>query len=220
MEKRLGKSGRPARYQRLDMPAVPAICQTCGTVFPSGIFAENSRNISFVGNRSGPCPNCGGMGEIPDGVYDFVGDTVRVVASSGYSRSQLQRIATLLIQARAAGTPAADVASALEDEAPELAEIAKRLLVPRTPADLVAWLMLLLLVIQMFIAKPSTGLSEKEVERLTEQAVEQAIQSEPAQRHADAAPAPAPVVKRPPPPPRKQRAASERQRKRRRPQSR
>jgi hypothetical protein len=195
------------------MPAVPAICRTCGTVFESGIVAENSHNISFVGSTAGPCPNCGGTGEIPDGVYDFVGDTVRVVASSGYSHAQLQKIATLLIQARAAGMPAADVATALEDEAPELAVIAKRLLVPKTPADLVAWLTLLLLVVQMFMAKPSSGLSERDVERMTEQAVERAIQSAPARPRANAAPAPS--VKRPPPPPRKQREAKKRQRKRR-----
>jgi hypothetical protein len=195
------------------MPAVPAICRTCGTVFPSGIVAENSRDISFTGSTAGPCPNCGGTGEIPDGLYDFVGDTVRVVARSGYSRGQLERVAALLVQARQARTPAADVVAALEDEAPELSEIAKRLLVPKTPADLVAWLALLLLVVQMLTAKPSSDLSEKDVERLTQQAVERAI-TPPAATRRRADPAQAPMVK-PPAPPRKQREARKRQRKRR-----
>jgi hypothetical protein len=52
-------------------------------VFPSGIEVKNARNITMVGNTAGPCPVCGGIGEIPDGVYDFVGDTIRVVAASG-----------------------------------------------------------------------------------------------------------------------------------------
>ena len=36
------------------MPAVLAVCDTCGTPFPSGIFIENSTNISMTGNSSGP----------------------------------------------------------------------------------------------------------------------------------------------------------------------
>lgn len=36
------------------MPSVPAFCDTCGTVFNSGIFVENSTNISFAGNLDEP----------------------------------------------------------------------------------------------------------------------------------------------------------------------
>jgi hypothetical protein len=36
------------------MPDVPAICRTCGTVFPSGIFAENSRGLTITGCTAGP----------------------------------------------------------------------------------------------------------------------------------------------------------------------
>jgi hypothetical protein len=182
-------------------------------VFPSGIVAENSRDISFTGCTAGPCPNCGGTGEVPDGVYDFVGDTIRVVASTGYSRQQLERLAALVVQAREARTPAADVVATLEREAPELAGLAKRLLVPKTPADLAAWLTLLLMVLQMFIARPASEVSEKDVERLTERAVERAIKP-PARAPQQADRGQTPEVKRPPPPPRKQREARKRQRRR------
>ena len=30
------------------MPSVPAFCDTCGTVFNSGIFVENATNITFM----------------------------------------------------------------------------------------------------------------------------------------------------------------------------
>lgn len=29
------------------MPMIPAICDRCGTMFSSGIFVENSSNITF-----------------------------------------------------------------------------------------------------------------------------------------------------------------------------
>jgi hypothetical protein len=192
------------------MPDVPAICRTCGAVFGSGIFAENSRDITFTGCTAGPCPRCGDTGEIPDGVYDFVGDAVRVVAASDYSRERLERIAAIVVQARQAGAPATEVVAALEREAPELSDLAKRLLVPKTPADLIAWLTLLLMVLQIFLASSRTSpVSTDDIERLTEQAVERAIE-QPAHRAHDARERPA--AKRPPPPPRKQQRARKAQR--------
>lgn len=197
------------------MPAVPAICRTCGAVFSApNIFGGDALNVTMIGNTVGPCPHCGGVGEIPDGVYDFVGDTIRIVASSGYSRQQLERLAALVAQAREARAPAAEVVATLEREAPELSELAERLLVPKTPADLAGWLMLLLMVLQLVLARPSSDVSEQDVQRLTEQAVERAIQQQP----APAAPSPRsvsgePTSKRPPPPPRKQRRSRNRQRK-------
>jgi len=38
------------------MPMVPAFCNTCGTVFNSGMFFENSRHITMTGCTTGPCP--------------------------------------------------------------------------------------------------------------------------------------------------------------------
>jgi hypothetical protein len=197
------------------VPPVPAICRDCGAVFAApNIFQGEALNVTMIGNTVSPCPRCGGTGEIPDGVYDFVGDTIRVVANSGYSRQQLERLAALVAQARGARTPAAEVVATLEREAPELSELAKRLLVPKTPADLAGWLMLLLMVLQIFLARPSPDISEKEVERLTEQAVERATQQQP----APSAPSPPsaggePTSKRPPPPPRKQRRSTNRRKK-------
>jgi hypothetical protein len=182
------------------MPAVPAICRTCGTVFPSGIVADNSRDIMFTGCTAGPCPKCGGTGEVPDGVYDFVGEAMRVVAAPSCSRERLERIAAILAQARQAGAPAAQVVDALKLEAPELSDLARRILVPRTRAELAGFLVVLLMVVQIYLmAKPPSQPSEAELNRLAEQAVERAIER-PAHRAHDAREQPR--AKRPPPPPR------------------
>lgn len=194
------------------MPHVPAICRTCGAVFPSGIVADNSRDIMFTGCTAGPCPRCGGTGEIPDGVYDFVGEAMRVVAAPSYSRERLERIAAILAQARQAGAPAADVVAALEDEAPELSDLARRLLVPRTPAELAGFLVVLLMVVQIYLmTKPPSQPTEAELNQLAEQAVERAIE-QPTHRAHDARQHS--TAKRPPPPPprRLQRARKARRR--------
>ena len=55
------------------MPNIPAIClnSSCNTVFPSSFALEGEcRDITFTSCFSGPCPNCGGQGKIPDGNYN------------------------------------------------------------------------------------------------------------------------------------------------------
>jgi hypothetical protein len=135
-------------------------------------------------------------------VYDFVGDAVRMFAASSYSREQLERIAALVAKARETGMPASEVAATIEREAPELAEVARRLLVPRTPADLIAWLTLLLMVLQLHLASGQRSQpTEAEIKRLTDQALERALE-QPAHRAHDARPQ-RPEAKQPPLPPRK-----------------
>ena len=77
-----GKSQRDPQSLPLPTPSIPvflrpngvvlpARCQVCGTWFPSGFMIGFGSTAGMVGNTSGPCPVCGGMGRIPDGVYNF-----------------------------------------------------------------------------------------------------------------------------------------------------
>jgi hypothetical protein len=52
------------------MVNMPAVCGACGTIFPSG-FTIAGGAYYLSGNQAGPCPGCGGMGRIPDGVIDL-----------------------------------------------------------------------------------------------------------------------------------------------------
>lgn len=74
------------------MVMLPAICDNCGTIFASGFNFASVRNISMRGNKSGPCPKCGEMGSIPDGVYDVVDNVINVTALSKLSNVQLLKI--------------------------------------------------------------------------------------------------------------------------------
>lgn len=133
------------------MPMMPAICETCGTMFPSGIVIENSYNITFSGNRAGPCPQCGGMGAIPDGVYDFIGDTIKVLAGSHRSVEDLRRLRTIVRDARRDHRPITEVTQAIKDEDPELGSVIERLVLPRNAGEFYAFLAFLVATITLIL---------------------------------------------------------------------
>src|SRR2546428_2899481 len=106
------------------MPAVLAVCDTCGTAFPSGIFIENSTDITMAGNRSGPCPRCGGMGSIPDGRYDATRGSIRIMATSATSVESLRRLEVVLRGVSRRGVSGRAVAEAIRTQAPEFSALA------------------------------------------------------------------------------------------------
>jgi hypothetical protein len=120
------------------MPAVPAFCDTCGTVFNSGFFVENSREVSFAGNRSGPCPKCGGMGHVPDGVFNFIGNTIEILSAPERTHAELMRLAEILRQAKERSETKEQVAERIEKEVPGLAKLAG--LLPSNRAELYGFL--------------------------------------------------------------------------------
>jgi hypothetical protein len=63
------------------MPLMPAICDNCGAVFSSGVMgSDGASHITFANCTAGPCPRCGGMGHIPDGVYNFIGNAIEFLS--------------------------------------------------------------------------------------------------------------------------------------------
>ena len=62
------------------MALVPVICDSCSVIWGAeNIFAGSGANIQMTGNKVSPCPNCGSVGSIPDGVYELQDDTLKVV---------------------------------------------------------------------------------------------------------------------------------------------
>lgn len=129
------------------MPILPAVCDSCSTLFNSGFRVENSRHITIEDFTTGPCPRCGGRGHIPDGVYDVVGDTIRVLATTTQSAEALVQLARVLERARASGAQdPGRVAASIEKESPEfsaLADVLRRLRGVR----LIEWVTMALAVI-------------------------------------------------------------------------
>ena len=101
------------------MPAIPAVCDTCGTVFSSGIYGEKTTSVTLVGNTAGPCPRCGDMGHVPDGTFSFTEDTIELLQGPQRTVSELQRLAEILRQARERNASTEEVAETIRRESPQ-----------------------------------------------------------------------------------------------------
>lgn len=131
---------------------VPAVCDNCGAIFASGIEAINSTNITFSNCGAGPCPACGGMGHIPDGVYNFVGNTIELLSGPARTASELQRLADILRKARKRKASLEEVAREIEGEVPELSTLIKDIL-PKNRSELYAFLALILSAISLILSQ-------------------------------------------------------------------
>jgi len=134
------------------MPNIPAFCDTCGAVFNSGFVAENSTNISFSGCGAGPCPNCGGMGHIPDGVFNFIGNTIEILSAPERTIAELTRLAQILREAKAKADTREQVVSRIEKELPSLSGLGK--LLPENKSELYGFLAVVLAAVQLFSQTP------------------------------------------------------------------
>jgi len=134
------------------MPILPAFCDTCGAAFSSGIFVENATNISFLGNKSGPCPQCGGMGHVPDGVFNFIGSTIEILSAPERTISELLSLARLLREAQAKTETKEQVLSRIQKDLPALSLLAK--ILPESKSDLYAFLSVVIAAIALYTQSP------------------------------------------------------------------
>jgi hypothetical protein len=132
------------------MAMVPAICDSCGAIFGSESFIGGSgaKDITLIGNKVGPCPNCGGMGSIPDGVYDIQDDTLKVIRAAGTSPQTLQSLIGLLESLRRGEASSSQVIDRVEREAPALAPTVRNALGKSDPAK---WITLLIAIITLYL---------------------------------------------------------------------
>ena len=164
---------------------VPALCDTCGAFFDSGVEVSNSTNITFGQTRAGPCPRCGNLGHIPDGTYNFIGNTIELLSGPARSRSDLERLADILKAARTAGGSPEEVRDQIRKEVPELSSIAD--LLPKTRNEFYGFLAILVSILTLILGEIRRGEQPKvEVNQIINQIT----------RVVSAPPAPAPKVGR------------------------
>lgn len=131
---------------------VPAICNTCGSLFPSGFNLQpGATDAAFVGCDAGPCPNCGGDGSIPDGIYNLIGNTIRILSQSSQTTAQLQRLAAILKETYQSKASVTSLEERLEKDLPELSSFRDAL--PKTRNELYAFIAIALTIIMMLIGQ-------------------------------------------------------------------
>lgn len=158
------------------MPAVPAFCDSCGAAFASGFFVDNARSVTFSGCSSGPCPACGGMGHVPDGVFNFIGNTIEILSAPNRTVNELRQLANLIKAAEERRAPPEEVAEQIRAELPGFRQIAD--LLPTNRGELYGFLALVLAAAQL-LSSPSGTTNNITVNQVIEQACPPAPASQP-----------------------------------------
>ena len=120
-------------------------------IFPSAVEVSDSTNISFYGCGSGPCPGYGGDGHIPDGVYNFIGNTIELLSGPSRTVSELERLASILMQARQEGASLAQVGKKIQDEVPELSSLKN--ILPKSRSELYAFIAIIIAIVSLVLGQ-------------------------------------------------------------------
>lgn len=134
------------------MAQIPVVCDSCGEFFTVPSPFGDVAGATFIGNTAGPCPQCGGMGHVPDGVYNLVGSTIELLRATPRSANELHRIAARLAALRAEGADLGSIRRVMEEELPEVRTLGD--LAPRTRQD---WYMLGTILLALLALLARTG---------------------------------------------------------------
>ncbi|WP_308015736.1 SEC-C metal-binding domain-containing protein [Priestia aryabhattai] len=141
------------------MSQVPAFCTECGLIFPSRqLSISNSRNIT-IENCTEECISCGSIAKVPDGVYNFIGETIELLSGPERTVEELNRLAEILRVSKRNNSSYEQVMDEVQREVPQVASLLSMIL-PKTPDQFYAFMNLLLATI-MFLTNLSSGENEK-----------------------------------------------------------
>lgn len=130
--------------------SIPAFCDNCGKPFPSGFAGGGSATLIMRGNKSGPCPHCGGMGTILDATYRLDKGIIEVLAASSPTRERLEKLRDVLIEARKTGAGVTEVKDMVETSGLGFSKVSD--FVPQTANELYQFLGLLIALISLAVA--------------------------------------------------------------------
>ncbi|WP_088033548.1 SEC-C metal-binding domain-containing protein [Evansella clarkii] len=101
------------------MVDIPAVCDDCGAVFPSGIGGDGGSIITLGNNKSGPCPNCNGMGSVLDGTFRLASGALEVLTAPQRTVEELKRLSQVLNKAKEQRITPEEFKSEVENELPQ-----------------------------------------------------------------------------------------------------
>ena len=109
------------------MVDIPAVCSTCGALFFAPNLVGGAGRVEFRDSRLNPCPACGGVGDVIDGVYDAATNTARLLIHSPIKFHLLAKLEQILRAAKKQDLSRDQVASRLEEEVSNLKVLGQRL---------------------------------------------------------------------------------------------
>lgn len=153
------------------MVDIPAICDTCETVFPSGIVVNNVTNLVMSGNKAGPCPKCGNWGHIPDGSFSVMEGVIEILNAPQRTIEELKRFSEILHDYKTNKITPEKMEHRVEKEVPGVSTILN--LLPKTReekrSDLKFFITTVIAIIGIVIAMQGNGEDKEKIE--TEQII-------------------------------------------------
>jgi hypothetical protein len=101
------------------MARLPAFCNGCGAVYSSGINALGGPTTVQIHNVQIQCPNCGAMGQVPDGTYEAAREALAFLGGPALSHQQLWRLQEIIRRGRDSSASAEEVTETVEAALPE-----------------------------------------------------------------------------------------------------
>ena len=153
------------------MPQVPAFCDSCGLIFPSGIELVNSSDITKTGGQVS-CPRCHSNGRVLDGVYDSLGDTIQALLKM--SVDELKTLRASLERLREEQAPSEQIAHDLAMHSFLMSSFAY--IVRKEPPKAMAIITLLCTIINTILggynAFHQKGITKEEVEAMIHKSID------------------------------------------------
>lgn len=139
---------------------LPAICRACGALFDSGFTIGGDVQLMSFGSTSGPCPRCGGIGDVPDGLWTLVPRALEMARQVRPTAEDLATLGTLIASQLKSELNLDALDARVEREAPSAMPL---LSLARDPAVdlLVAFLTLLVTIATLHVAS-SAGRPEED----------------------------------------------------------
>ncbi|WP_079525697.1 SEC-C metal-binding domain-containing protein [Halobacillus hunanensis] len=110
------------------MVDIPGVCDSCSYFFRSGIGGSGNSILHLEGNIVGPCPKCGSMGHIPDGVYRLTTDAIEILSATDKSIEELRLFANILRNFREERIDIQGLKEETEKNAPNLLSVLELIL--------------------------------------------------------------------------------------------
>lgn len=161
------------------MTDVPAICQNCGALYAARVLEGAILKDTKLGGNPIPCPLCGSIGYVVDGLYSNIGNTIQIIASSISSQKQLKYLIAKLNDLKNGRLSTIQFQESIRKDMPEIKSITDTL--PKTRSELYAFIAILLTAITILISSltqfshPSERISKDDVDKIVAEAIDKTV---------------------------------------------
>lgn len=145
---------------------LPAICEECETIFPSGISGGGGSTFTINNSKSGPCPKCGSMGFIPDGTYRLIDNFIEILSAPTTTVYELKKLSKILQDTKFDKITPENMEKEIKEETPKYSTLLD--LLPRgreeVRSDIKFFLTIIISIITIIVTLQSNDGTEEEIE--------------------------------------------------------